>query len=269
MRKQINYLVMVFFIAIFLVGCQKDETPLTSDTEAVEQQVKKETQRLQETVDITHIYEYRGNSFKITYTLNEAEGEVLKTSGDENLAAEIFGKEEGPQAMLFEDPSEDTKEIIVRVFDTNAEMEQFLKKERTVPQEAFTTPEEGASETARNCYSWFYNGYANFYFYKHIYYNTEMIGMRRSNTRYSGNHWVGSTYNDQLSSLIINKPYYNRAYVSLKQHSCYGGRTINFYAGPGYTTAGVANLKWYTLSGWWWWRKSWNDQVSSYWVYSW
>lgn len=268
MTKRFNYLLSAVFLAIFLVGCQKDEAPLTTETQAIEDEVKTESQKLQESINISHTYIYRGETFRVNYTLNEVDGEVLETSGDENFAAEKFGTEEGPQALLFEDPSEDNKDILVRVFDTNEEMEQYLLEQKKVPAEAFTVPAEGSGETGRYCWSWFYSGVGNYYFYQHAYYNNEMTGMRRTNTRYSGNHWVGSAYNDQLSSLIINKPYYYRGYVSLKQHSCYAGRTLNFYLPAGYTTAGVANLKWYTLSGWWFWRKSWNDQVSSYCVYT-
>lgn len=268
MTKQFKFLAIFMLAAVLFTGCQKDEDPLISDTEGIENDLSNDTQRAPEVVDITHTYVYRGQTFKVTYTLDEAEGEVLKTTGDEGMAAELFGTEEGPEAMYFEDPSEESREITVRVFDTNEEMDAYLESEKIVPEDGLGIPEEG-SETARYCYSWRWWGYGNFYFYKHAWYGSEMTGMRRTNTRYSGNHWVGSSYNDQLSSLIINKPVYFRAYVRLYQHSCYGGRTLNFYSRPGWTTVGVPNLKWYTLSGWWFWRKSWNDQVSSYRVWAW
>lgn len=272
MRKQIKYLLTVFMLAMFFVGCEKDNEPLISETEAVEQQVKKEARSLEEAINITHIYKYKGKEFKIIYTLNELEGEVLETRGEVEFAESTFGKEENSYSLLFESPSEETREIIVNVFDNDEEMAIYLKQEKGVTEENLADPEIEGNYNERYCYSWQYNsGFGNFYFYRHAYYNSEMTGMRRTNTNNSGNHWVGSSYNDQLSSLIMNKPRWRNAYVRLYQHSCYSGRSINFYE-PGYygrTTVGVANLKWYTLSRWFFWKKSWNDQVSSYRVWAW
>ena len=263
MMKQCKFLAIFLLAAIFLAGCQKDETPLVSDTESIENEVSNNTQRSQEVVDITHTYLYRGETFSITYTLDEAQGEVLIATGDENMASQVFGSENGPEAMFFEDPSEQKTTILVRVFDTNAEMEHFLQKERNIPEEFLTIPEEGV-QTSRTCYSWNYSGFGNFYFYRHKKYTNEMTGLRRTNTSYSGNHWVGPSYNDQLSSLIVNKPSTRWAYVSLHEHSCYDGRKLIFWFSPGNTTLGIHNLKWYTLSGWWFWGPSWNDRMSSY-----
>ena len=106
-------------------------------------------------------------------------------------------------------------------------------------------------------------GTGSFYFYKHAYYNTEMLGMRRVGRYYYRDHWVGSANNDQLSSLVVAKPENRQAVVYLYQHYCYGGRVIGFYQPQGYDSFGIGNLSWYTMSGWWWWKKSWNDQVSS------
>ncbi len=269
MTKQFKFLAIFMLAAVLFTGCQKDESPLISDTEGIENDLGNDTQRSQEPVDITHTYVYKGETVKVTYTLDEAEGEVLKVTGDEKRATEIFGSdEEGPQAIYFDDPSEEKTDITIHVFDTNEEMDEYLASEKKVPTEGLTIPQEG-SETARYCYSWWWNGVGNYYFYRHIWYNTEMTGMRRTNTFYSGNHWVGSAYNDQLSSLIINKPWNYRSYVRLFQHSCYGGRMINFRVGTGWTTVGVPDLRRYTLWRFLWWRRSWNDQVSSYWVFTW
>jgi hypothetical protein len=269
MTKQFKFLAIFMFATVLFTGCQKDSEPIISDTESIENDLSNDTQRSQESIDITHTYLYKGETLKVTYTLDEAEGEVLKVTGDEKRATEIFGNdEEGPQSIYFEDPSEDQTDITIRVFDTNAEMDEYLANVKQVPEDGLGIPEEG-SQTSRYCYSWRWWGHGNFYFYRHIWYNSEMTGMRRTNTRYSGNHWVGSSYNDQLSSLIINKPWNYNAYVRLYQHSCYSGRTLNFYSGPGWTTVGVPDLRRYTLWRFLWWRKSWNDQVSSYRVWAW
>lgn len=277
--KKVKFLVGLLFIAtLSFTGCQTDPV-----SENIEEQADFEivSRASEENVTIVkHNYNYYGERFSVQYTLNNDSGEVQDVAGDTERAENLFSNaDSGPQAMLFSnladigeraEPSANATQqasvvIDVQLYNTTDEMEADL--ERTVGN---IPREENASvDGAENCTSADIWGQGNFYFYKHINYSTEMLPLRRTSRYYFRNHWVGSSYNDQMSSLIVTKPYYRRSYTTLYQHICFGGKTLSFYQGPGSYGFGVPNLKWYTLSGWWWWRTSWNDQVSSIRGYSW
>lgn len=278
MKKFKMYLGMLFVAALTITSCQTDSVSETSEEQASFETTKRtalENVAIQENVTtVTHNYSYYGERFSVSYTLNNESGEVLGTQGDTERASNVFrSSDEGPQAILFSNLADrgdnvvgpnaisaEYVEIDVQLFNTVEEMEaQVERTSEGVPQEGT----ELVSGAEGPCSSLDYSGSGRWYFYKHAYYNSEMTPLRRYNRRYFQNHWVGSSYNDQLSSLIVTKPYYSRSLTYLYQHSCFNGRTLGFYQGPGSYGFGIANLKWYTLSGWWWWRTSWNDQVSS------
>ncbi|WP_459210667.1 hypothetical protein [Aquimarina rhabdastrellae] len=263
-----NYFVkslFIFLFSIFIVGCQKDDGITHQNSESIEVLKKNEAELLENIVDITHLYSYQGKDFRVTYTLNQKERNVIKTSGDTDIAQEIFGKEDAPKTLLFENPIMEHTEISIKVFDSDEEMNRYLKTIDGLPKESFNSNNNKAS-----CNSYNYWGPGAFYFYKHAYYNTEMYSMRRTYAGATGNHWVGSTNNDNLSSIRLGIPINTKGFLNLKEHICYGGKSLNFYIHD-YTTSlfGVPNLQWYTLSGWWWWKTSWNDQVSSYRAWCW
>jgi len=258
----------VLLMFVVAISCQQEESPVTNpEIEASAEAVNATTLEVpQEAIDITHNYTYKGQTFQVIYTLNEIEKTVVKMQGDVRQAEQLFSDEKGPGVLYFEDPVEDKTEINITVFDTQEELDNYLIKEKQAPADLATIPDQ----TARNCNSWFLSGVGDYYFYRHINYSTEMTSLRRLNAYYMGNHWVGSGNNDQMSSLILRKPFERNIYVSLRQHSCYGGRSLNFmltrFRGTG---LGVRNLRWFTLSRFLFWRRSWNDQVSSYLGVSW
>ncbi|WP_428740534.1 hypothetical protein [Tenacibaculum sp.] len=254
MKKQNILWMAVMFLTIF-ISCQNEEV--------VENEAKgKETELARESaVVINHTYDYYGKEFKVSYVYDEETGEVLKADGDVDMAQEIFGDEErAPKSLFFDNQKEGSTDIQVKVFDNGEDLQEYASKvAEEFPGDQVAT--EG--KASKGCSDYDIYGSGNFYFYKHIYYNTYMSGMSRTNRYYYRDYWVGSGYNDQLSSLIVKKPWNRRALVYLYQHSCYGGKVIGFYQSTGPSGFGIANLKWYTMSGWWFWRKSWNDQVSS------
>ena len=275
MKKFRMYLGMLFIAALAMTSCQTDSVAEQPEEQATEVEIVERTEAVsaENVTTVTHNYSYYGERFSVSYTLNNESGEVLGTQGDTERASSVFRtSEEGPQAILFSNLADrgdnriepDTNspayvQIDVQLFDTTEEMEAEVEREsQGVPQEG-----EVATGAEGPCSSLDYSGNGRFYFYKHAYYNSEMTPLRRYNRRYFRNHWVGSSYNDQMSSLIVIKPYYSRSLTYLYQHSCFNGKVLGFYQGPGSYGYGVGNLKWYTLSGWWWWRTSWNDQVSS------
>jgi hypothetical protein len=265
-------------VAISITGCQTDSVSETPEEQADFEITKRATAENNETV-VKYNYTYNGERFSVNHTVDNESGEVLRTEGDTDRATSMFASEEGPGAILFsnledrgdigdpadtalttEDPS--YVELDVQLFDTVEEMEAEV--ERTSGGGRLPTGDEAQVSGGESCTSAQSWGYGRFYYYKHKNYNSEMTGLRRYNRSYFRNHWVGSSYNDQMSSLIALKPYNRYIYTKLYQHSCFNGKVIGFYQGRyrGYGF-GIRNLKWYKLSGWLWWRTSWNDQVSS------
>ncbi|WP_025742838.1 hypothetical protein [Aquimarina pacifica] len=278
MKNHVTKLVFLISISIFLFGCEKEDSMVSTEVEK-EALLKNSTSKdienpeeefgdieQEEIVKISHNYYYNEREFNVTYTYNQIEDEITDVSGDLEMAETLFTKEESGTTLLFDKLEEDSKEISVRVFDSEEEMTAYMEKhlELELPKE-----EEEGQETENKgfrCNSYDYWGHGNFYFYKHAYYSSQMNSLRRTSRRATGNHWVGSGNNDQMSSAIITKPYWYNGYLRLKEHSCYGGKSLNFYI-PGYyywSSYGIKNLSWYTLK-WKWFKKiSWNDQVSSY-----
>lgn len=266
MKVKLN-LVMYSLLTLFILfGCQNEELNVesleetNSEVKLVEERIKNKTQENE--LIINHTYNYYGDKFRVSYTYNQEEDLVLKTEGDVEMAERIFGDNgEEPKSLFFNNPKEGSTDIEIDVFDNQEDLELYASK----LTDGISDMEEKSqnTDTKGNCTSYDIWGSGRFYFYKHIYYNTSMSGMNRYNRYYYRDHWVGSSYNDQLSSLIVTKPSNKRALVYLYQHSCFDGKVIGFYQSTGSTAFGVPNLKWYTMSGWWWWKKSWNDQVSS------
>ena len=149
--------------------------------------------------------------------------EFCKTTRPSNTLASALDL----KSLFFNNPKEGSTDIEIDVFDNQEDLELYASK----LTDGISDIEEKAqnTDTKGNCTSYDIWGSGRFYFYKHIYYNTSMSGMNRYNRYYYRDHWVGSSYNDQLSSLIVTKPSNKRALVYLYQHSCFNGRIISFY----------------------------------------
>ncbi|MBC8754469.1 hypothetical protein H2O64_07280 [Kordia sp. YSTF-M3] len=276
MKRIKMYLGMLMVAALTITSCQTDSVSETPEEQTSFEATKRTAQ--ENVTTVTHNYNYNGERFSVSYALDNDSGEVLSMSGDTSRAQSLVSDDNEPQAVLFsnlQDRGDGTDlsadaiapsnvEIDVMLFDTVEEMEAVVERSAgsAIPNDEGTALATGAEGP---CISFSGSGTGNFYYYKHAYYNTEMTGLRRTSRRYFWNHWVGSSYNDQMSSLIVTKPYNRRAYTILYEHSCFNGRAIGFYQGTGAWGFGVANLKWYRLR---WWR-SWNDQVSSIRGYAW
>ncbi len=259
--KTTNFLWVGLISLATIFSCQNEEInenqAATSDTVLDSKREAKESVHR-----INHVYNYYGEKFKVTYVYDEERKEVLEAEGDTHIAEKIFSDEEkNPKSLFFTNPKEKSTEIEVNVFDNQEDLNKYASEVAGgLPD---VKEKSNRRLQARNCTSTDWWGTGRFYFYQHAYYNSSMNGMNRFNRYYYRDHWVGNNHNDRLSSLIVTKPREKKALVYLYQHGCYDGRVIGFYQSRGYSGFGVANLSWYTLSGWWFWRKSWNDQVSS------
>ncbi len=269
--KYLNKILVLGVLSCFIFwSCEKEEVIGKNEQSSEQVETLSSNKSNQERYEkIRHNYEYRGKRFQITYVYDNEKQDVVDVDGDVEYAERIFGNEkEAPQGILFENSEKGSREFAVKLFDSSREMDEYITKVGDLPndREILNNPKETNGEVGRKmgpCYSPNGWGYGNFYFYQHTFYNGEMTGLRRLNRRYTYNHWVGSSYNDKLSSIYVDKPLMYKAYLRLYQHSCYNGRSIAFFKNRGYGDIYVPNLKYYTMSGWWWWKKSWNDQVSS------
>jgi len=272
MKTYFKIQLLVCLFAVLFVSCNKDENLIEDDPVTTESSLKND----ETVVKVTHTYEYYDEKFSVIYVLDTEEGEVLEVAGDVEMAEKVFAREDSPEGLLFVAPEKGAEEtsIAIKVFDTNEEVDEYMGKTAKGFREAMTLegqePEE-VDEDAKakmSCYDLSYYGYGNFYFYYHAGYVSEMTGIRRT-SKYYYQDWHLGGYNDHMSSLIATKPYGRQSYIRLFEHSCYGGKMLNFYVPYYYTAVGVPNLSYYRLSGWWWWKKSWNDKTSSYRVWSW
>jgi len=263
---KLRFLSLFTLVAIIFTSCSKNEElnePISADLET--------SRSFQSSItNVTHVYDYYGESIRVEYQFDNEKEDVVAVQGDTERAEALFrDQENAPKGFVFEEMEEyrestglaESIELRIKLFNLAEEADEYVAS-------TYQVPAEKGEANRGPCSNLDIGGTGNFYYYKHINYVSEMTSLRRTNRYFSRNYWVGSANNDQLSSLIALKPTNKRALVGLYEHSCFNGKSIWFYQGYGYGGFGVSNLKWYTLSGWWFWRTSWNDQVSSMFMYS-
>ena len=273
MKKIKIFLGAICIIALSFTACQTDAVTETPE----EQQVDFETSERATAASITtvqHNYDYYGERFSVKYVVNNDSGAILETSGDVDRAQSYLSSDR-VEAVLFTNLDDigprlssdaaiaDFVSLDVQLFNSLAEMESQV--ERSAGSAIPDTANAVATGAEGPCISVSAFGFGDFYFFKHAYYSTEMTSLRRLDRRYFLNHWVGSTHNDEMSSLAVFKPANRNSYTVLHKHSCFNGKSLAFYQGPGPVGLGVPNLSWFGLG----WFGNWNDEVSSVYGYSW
>jgi len=261
-------------VALSITSCQTDSVSETPEEQADVEIAKRDSRGSITTVQ--HNYNYSGDRFTVKYVVNNDTGAVLETSGDVRVLESYVAAGREPQAVLFanlEDigprvtrgevaPSHVSLDVLL--FESNEAMESHVERlaGRAIPSTSNSSITRGAEGP---CISVSAAGVGDFYFFKHDYYDTEMTSLRRLNRFYFLNHWVGSTHNDEMTSLAVFKPFNRNTYTVLHKHSCFNGKSLAFYQGPGATGFGVPNLSWFGLG----WFGNWNDEVSSIYGYGW
>lgn len=266
------YVGMLFIAALTMTSCQTDGVNEQTEDQAVfeaNERTSAENTSFENTTVVKHIYTYNRETFNVNYTINNETGDVISTEGDVDRAEQLFSTDERASSVLITELEEynpdtvvetpETVTIKLEVFDTEDEMQAYVESDGV----RIPTPNgEYAANAEGPCNDYDIGGQGRFYFYKHWFFGSEMLPLRRLNRYYYRDYAFGS-YNDQMSSLIVLKPSYRRSYTVLYQHTCLNGRRLAFYQRTGYTGYGIVSLRWYTLYRWWFWRTSWNDQVSS------
>jgi hypothetical protein len=274
--KKIKFLLgALCVVALSITGCQTDTVNETPEEQAEFDNAKRTS--VENVTSVKHNYNYEGDRFSVTYVVNNDTGALLRSSGDVDRVAEYVAAGKEPEGILFTNLTEVDKassiqaapssvEFEVMLFSSNAAMESYVVRAAGSP----LPPTGGTAVASRDgaegpCYSFTASGVGDFYFYKHDYYDTEMTSLRRLDDRFFQNHYVGNTHNDEMTSLIVLKPFNRSTYTVLKKHSCFNGKSLAFYQGPGAFGFGAPNLSWFGLG----WFGNWNDEVSSVYGYAW
>lgn len=277
MKKVKIFLGLLFVVALTMTSCQTDSvTEVPEEQSEIENSEREASASYDGVTTVEHNYNYNGDRFTVKYVVNNLTGDVMETSGDVERMQSYISSGREPQGILFtnlEDigsrapsgqaaPSHISLDVLL--FDSNEAMEAHVERAAgsPIPSTSNTSITRGAEGP---CISVSAAGVGDFYFFKHAYYSTEMTSLRRLNRFYFLNHWVGSTHNDEMSSLAVFKPAERNSYTVLHKHSCFNGKSLAFYQGPGPVGLGVPNLSWFGLG----WFGNWNDEVSSMYGYSW
>lgn len=259
MKVFYNYIIIA--LSILIIGCQSEPEVVETETEVEETIEVIEVKKFQSEIsNITHKYNYYGKEFQVTYVYNNEKDEVIDAYGDEEIAKEVFGKEGGPEGTLVTavEGDENHKEITMKIFDTAEEIDAYTEKE--------LKSTEAASQnyaSRNNCFNVDLPGNDEIRFFEDINYVWELVDIRGLNKRTYGIQYLGHN-NDRISSFYMRSTAFQQ--VSFYEHSCYSGKRLTFNKYHTSQFFGVNNLRHYTLSGTWFWRKSWNDQISSFWM---
>ncbi|AXT53195.1 hypothetical protein D1818_21055 [Aquimarina sp. BL5] len=238
---------------LFFTSCEKEEDGFVEE-------VKGEQKTENAVIEVTHNYTYKSEKFSVVYTFDTKGEEVLEVEGDIAMAEEVFGKENPEQALYFpitETEAESKDVIDIVVFDSFEELKEYQNEEEK------TLVTRQSKKNKSFCYDHTMNGEASVRFYHDIFLQNEMTFIRQNNISFRQDFDLGGL-NDRLSSFEVRKQFGSTTSVYLFEHGCFRGRSYTFSFMPSVAHAGVFDLRTATLSGWWFWRKSWNDQASSF-----
>ncbi len=181
-------------------------------------------------VKVTHHYIYGDQESTVYYEFNEKNELVSSTGEIDKRDAFIMEKNaNGNLSMLVENVENSGKDFVIRLFDSEKEMNAYQKVK--IP-----TDQNMADDQAKGnpCYNNGWAGSASFRFYKHTDYVDEMTNLRRLDHEYFQIHYLDSYYeNDQISSLEVSN-----GTVDLFEHGCFYGTHIRFLQS-------IPNLHWF------------------------
>ncbi|WP_162819812.1 hypothetical protein [Kordia sp. SMS9] len=259
-----------------MTSCQTDSV---EQTPAAEESNSSNAKR-SDITNVTYNYTYNRQRFTINYALDGESGEVLDMNGDTDVASSFFQGSEGPEAVLFtnlEDYNEDQPDVFIddsgdvvieaELFDTNADMEAALEEMAGQPLEtnnATTESDRGNTATLEhgNCTTFSFPGGGRFFYYRNRNYSGLMPALTKNNIRISLDHQFPAADDNAMSSLIVLKPFNDFTYTIIYENPCFTGRRLVFARGRG-PSFGIRNLRRYRISGFFWWRRTWDNRASS------
>lgn len=254
--KFITVPIMTCFL--FFTSCEK-ESVNQEFTEEINETQKNENA----IIEVKHNYTYKKEKFSIVYTYDSKQDEVLDVVGDIEMAEKVFGNENPEQALYFPIQEAELSNVVdIVVFDSFEELNEYQSQ-----AEEMLVDKSQDKNSKLFCYDHTIDGDADVRFYHDIFLQNEMTFIRQNNVSFRQDFDLG-WLNDRLSSFEVRKPFGRTTSVYLFEHGCFGGRNITFDFYPNIAHAAIFDLRTATLSGWWFWRKSWNDQTSSFRVWN-
>lgn len=258
---KIFYNCLLLIMSLLVFSCQNNnEEGIDTTTERdIEVNSLLQKEREATTINVNHRYNYYGKEFEVTYVFDNETKKIIDAYGDVAIAKEIFSKEKSPEGSLVVSKEENKRFVAINfmIFDTADEIDTYLEKSSGKIKENVPS-----SLNRNNCFNTSLYGETDVHFYEDTGYNREFHNIKGIDRRVHGIQYL-SAENDKISSFYMNSP--KRAQLHFYEHSCYTGKRLTFDKGFN-SFYGVNDLSLYTLSGWWFWRKSWNDQASSLWL---
>ena len=125
MRKYLRKFQIVILMTIGFLSCEKEDLTFKEDNVTKEENFSKNS-LLKE---VTHLYEYQGDIFEVTYVFNIETNEVINVKGDIDKAEQILGKDTNDLALLYVYEGVDDPDYVeMKIFDTR---EELLKETRS------------------------------------------------------------------------------------------------------------------------------------------
>lgn len=244
----------IILSTLLFTSCEKEEDVLLEDVNYTEKTKENDNA----ITEVTHNYTYNDEKFTIVYTFNTEEDEVLNVEGDVEMAEEVFANDNSEQALYFPIQDEDSNnDIDIVVFDSYEELQDYQNEEGRMQA---TYPN---TNNKSFCFDHTIPGESDVRFYNDISLRNEMIFLRQNNISFRQDFDLGGNDN-RLSSFEVDKGFGRTTSVYLFERGCFRGRNWTFDFGTNIAHAAIFDLRSYTLSGWWFWRTSWNDQASSF-----
>ena len=247
--------------SMLCIACTQDDS--LTDSVLPNNEIEQNTKFNEESITaIRHQYDYYGKIFRVTYFLDTQESKVASVEGAIEMAIDVFGKESGDKAIVFRmdevntaGDESSTVWIKSKVFDTYSEVKEYLGHKNS---------ETTLFKNQKNeCYDIDTYGPIDYRFYNDIDYFDEMSGVTGFKRKEYSKYHLGA-YNDRMSSFRCSSIYQWEVSMTLFEDICRAGKSYTFFKPHNSPNLSVDDLRPYTLSGWWFWRQSWNDNVSSF-----
>ncbi|WP_108866386.1 hypothetical protein [Aquimarina aquimarini] len=248
----------ISIVSILLIACTQDDAIPENQNIISNNRIEKNEISETASIDIiTHEYDYYGKIFKVTYSLDTKNSTVINVKGDTEIAQEILGKGSASQSVLFYIDEQNNADHLIKskVFNTHQEVAKYVGHD--------TLAIADAKNQKNECNDIDNYGPIDYRFYVDIDYFNEMSGITAFKRKDYSKYHLG-VYNDRLSSFMCSSLYNWEVSLTLFEDICRSGKSYTFFKSHNAPNLRVEDLRPYTLSGWWFWRQSWNDNVSSF-----
>lgn len=248
--KHYKLALVVLLSIVTLVSCQKESIDEEINTRTNFKQNNSEQDDLK---TVTHQYEYYGEKFKITYQYNTKTNEMVNIEGDKKAARNIIANGSENLAFLYEYKNDQSLDVFnVKIFDSREGLLRYIQ------------PNKKANAMKNNdCVDRESYGHADYLFYDGTQLSGQLLYHGSNKDEYAIQYLYGA--NDRISSLTAQTLLSNVTLeVVIYEHSCYTGISHTFTQPSNMGAMHIRDLRNLTLSGWWIFSTSWDNQISSF-----